>query len=456
MVVCIIEELICLVLNVNKSNKIFLVILGVLIAIACFFIPIKIAMFLVVATFFAVFTFYSLEISFGAFIVVMSIAPHEIWNNIIILLVSVFYLLVFYLQVLASKRKGLTIKSISVPLLFFVFFGFYSLFISFDFGDSLRVFIILLSCIILSIVLMGIVRDKKTLDMFLAFICIAVFLTCLYGIYQKIVGVEVRAEFIDIVASDGEKQRIYSTMDNPNNYAEYLVLFLPLVFAYFLNTRDEIKKLLILFIGFLGMVLLVLTLSRSAYVTFAFGAALFVLLVNKKIVPFCIILSVAAIPLIPDMIINRLMTIGKDSSSKYRIYIWDSVFKMLRVYWYKGIGIGPGAFKKIYDNYPNPNASRVMHAHNLILQIFLEMGIGGIISFLALMFSNLKDNFMGYLNTKDLYFKNMFSGFIFSLVAITAFSFGEYVWYYPRVLLSFWIVMGLSFATINFAKEETK
>lgn len=443
-----------MVLNIDKINKIVLIVLGVLIAIAYLFIPIKTIIFLVAATSFAIFTFYCLEISFGIFIVVMSIAPHDIWNNIIILLAAIFYLGVFYVQVLASKRKGISIKSLSVPLLFFVFFGFYSLFISFDVSDSLRVFIILLSCIILSIVLMGIVKDKKTLDMFLAFICVAVFLTCLYGIYQKIIGIEVRAEFIDTVANDGVKERIYSTMDNPNNYAEYLVLFLPLIFTYFLNTKNEIKKLLILGIGFLGMLLLVLTLSRSAYITFAFGAAVFVLLINKRIVPFCIILGIAAIPLIPDMIINRLMTIGNDTSSKYRMYIWDSVFKMLKVYWYKGIGIGPAAFKKIYDIYPNPNASRVMHAHNLILQIFLEMGIGGLISFLALIFYNLKDNFMGYLNTKDTYFKNMFAGLIFSLVSITIFSFGEYVWYYPRVLLSFWLVIGLSFATINMAKEE--
>ncbi|MDR2939291.1 MAG: O-antigen ligase family protein [Clostridiales bacterium] len=440
-------------LDKEKMRMALLLAAGLVLGVLSIFVPLKYVALLAALIGVIVFTFYFMEASFCLFIVFMSALPHQLWNNVLIMLAALFYLGVFYLQVLAGKRAPLPYKRVNIFLYFFVFFAAYSLFISNSVGDSLRVFMILFSCIILSIVLMGLITDKKTLNMVLSFICVGVFLTSLYGVYQKITGVEMRAEFIDFVVSANMPGRIFSTMDNPNNYAEYLTLLLPLCLAYFLTSRDEIKKFVILMVFGLGALMLVFTLSRGAYLTFAFGLALFILMVNSRLIPYGIILVLVIVPLMPNnFIINRLMTIGKDSSSSYRFLIWEGVLRMIQAYGLQGIGMGPSAFRKIYDIYSNDAAYNAWHSHNLILQMWVEMGIGGLISFLALMFTTIRSIFVEYFRTKEKYFKYILAGLVFSIVAIVLFSFAEYVWYYPRVMLTFWLVLGVSYGVVNLSR----
>ena len=55
---------------------------------------------------------------------------------------------------------------------------------------------------------------------------------------------------------------------------------------------------------------------------------------------------------------------------------------MLRDYpW--GIGVGETAFKQIYPRYAVSGIESVMHAHQMLLQIMAELGIGGLILFLC-------------------------------------------------------------------------
>jgi putative inorganic carbon (HCO3(-)) transporter len=94
------------------------------------------------------------------------------------------------------------------------------------------------------------------------------------------------------------------------------------------------------------------------------------------------------------------------------------------------------------------------HSHNVLLQIWLETGIVGAVSFLGFMLGTLKKGIKAILNSPDKRCKNIIIAGIASITGILAVSFAEYVWYYPRVMMIFWIVVGLTLAAIKLSLNE--
>ena len=242
-------------------------------------------------------------------------------------------------------------------------------------------------------------------------------------------------------------------MENPNNFAEFLIIILPLSVAYILNCKDDTKRLMFTLIILPCFLAIILTSSRSAYLAIGGCVATFVFIGNKKLIPLFILLFIMSIPFIPQSIIDRLLTIGKDSSSQYRILIWIGSLKTLADHWLHGIGIGPGAFSSVFPSYVAANVATVRHAHNLFLQIWIEMGIFGVVAFIVLIFNTLKSCIVNSINTE---FKYYYAGLASSLVGILMIGMVEYVWFYPRDMFSFWILMGLIFATNKISTGDEK
>lgn len=420
-------------------------------------------MSLIIAVFFGIFALYKLELAICFFTLGMVSIPHNYWNNLLIFYSLVFFVFVYLIQVTAKKRELYSIKNFNLPLLFFIFFGFYGVLIATDFGDAIRVYILLLSGICYSLLILVVFDDYKKIKLLIDFICISILFTGIYAILQKYVfGVEIRAEFIDAIVSADMPGRIYSTLDNPNNYSMYLLLALPICIANLLNTKSIYKKILVFFILSLGLFCLYFTLSRGAYISFAGGLFIFLLLVDAKVVFFGFIISVILLPIIiskfsflaPDILFKRLSTVGKDSSSSYRILIWKGAFATIKDYFIRGIGIGPNSFKIIFRNYADPMAARAMHSHNIFLQVWFDTGILGFISFLTFLYTFFRDNFSLYIKTTNKKYKILLSSFIFSIASFLAYGMVEYVWYYPRVMTFSFIIIGLSFAMIRLIREE--
>ena len=60
---------------------------------------------------------------------------------------------------------------------------------------------------------------------------VCVLVSSLYGVYQRIQGVEVNESYVDLEVNAGMPGRVESYFDNPNTFAEVLILLLPLVLA---------------------------------------------------------------------------------------------------------------------------------------------------------------------------------------------------------------------------------
>ncbi len=395
-----------------------------------------------------------LEVLITAFLFVSCILPHEYWNNMWILIAAVGFLGIYIFSVCAGLRPGFDLRKISPALLVFCLFGILSLFITVAPEDSLRVGSLRFSCIIFCILIHMLINTRALVRMFVTVMLLGVFCSALWGIYCYMNGIAVRLDFVDISMSQGFA-RLFATMDNPNNYAEFLVMILPFGFAYVISAANDVKRLFVGILTAVGFVALVLTSSRGAYLCLVMASALFVLLSKKRLIPLIVLLFLALIPFIPDSIVARVLTIGKDSSSTFRLEIWEGAMRTLSKNWLYGIGMGIEPFRRVFSQYAIGMTAAAAHSHNLMLQMWLELGIGGFIAFVVLQYNTIRAGISACMKSKPGELKYFLAASVSAVVGILVFGFAEYIWFYPRIMLYFWVVQGLTLALVNIYKEET-
>jgi O-antigen ligase len=158
---------------------------------------------------------------------------------------------------------------------------------------------------------------------------------------------------------------------------------------------------------------LILSMSQGAWVGLVMGEILLLVLGNKRIrrsvvilvlftVISFIIFSIHSILVGNDLLSFFHTRLDPYSTSKVeRIYIWRSGIKMFLDHPITGIGIG--TFPLIYPSYKLPEARELSmsFAHNLPLNLLVETGIFGFLSFLAFIVSLYKKGLRLYKEAQD-------------------------------------------------------
>ncbi len=271
----------------------------------------------------------------------------------------------------------------------------------------------------------------------------------LYGVYQNFAGVSSTASWVDKEMFEQIKVRVYSTFDNPNVLGEFLVMMIPISLAIIWKSKTDGQKALYTGIALCLGACMIFTWSRGAWLGVLLATMLFLLIMDKR----WSLLMVVGILMIPVLlgtdnpIANRLLSIGntKDTSTAYRVSIWQASLRMIGDFGISGIGIGSDAFSMIYPRYALAGANFALHAHNLFLQILVESGIVGILSFLLMIIAFIRRSFSlsVYQN------RNRFSAAL--CIAICAGILGflfqgltDNVWYNYKMVLIFWIMLSLA------------
>ncbi len=276
----------------------------------------------------------------------------------------------------------------------------------------------------------------------------------IYGIYQYFQGVPMESGWVDITQNPDIKTRVYATFENPNLLAEYLIMIFPISITLLFYNKNIIQKICFASISFIILICIGLTLSRGSWVGLAFGMILFVLLVDFKKLVFFIPAGLGAIFLMPTMILQRIATIGslQDSSNFYRYNLWNMAVDILKDYWFSGIGVGYLAFRKI-----SPLYIRTMspyHTHNTYLQIAIELGIVGIIVFLLLIINIFRMGVSAIVNGKNRFTKYFTTSYMVSLSAVLVHGMVEHVLYNPKIMLMFWLIVGMNICAYNIYIDE--
>lgn len=401
--------------------------------------------------------FFNYETILGAFICLMFIIPHDYWSNGYALLAAIGLFALLIIMMGVGTRKKFYLHEMSFPLLIFAFTCVFSLAFSYDKSDSFRILLFYLTAFLFVYIITADITTRERLMKLAGFIYTAVIITSLFAIYQRFVGVSVSESLTDIATNEGVPGRVYSTLDNPNNFAEFLVIMTPLAAMFAVNVKKTWLRIPLCLAIVFPAVAMLMTYSRSGWISTLLACIIFVYYANKKLIPALFLIGIAAIPFLPASVMTRIASLFNtaDTSNLYRIYIWDGAIRIAKDYWETGIGLGPGSFAYVYPDYANPLAKiGAPHSHMVYLELLVELGVLGFISFMWYMLRLWIDTTRTLLRCPDRKTRLFQIACIASLVGI-AFTFGvEYVWYYPRTFFSYFILIGVSSAAIRISKNS--
>ncbi len=379
----------------------------------------------------------------------MMIIPHALWNNFYAVIAAAFLCMLFLIKGNSSRDY------LSPWLLCFIFSVLGGVFLSPDKGDAIRVVLFIMTAIVFMTSVKKL-SDKKALLSLIKVLVFALFLMSIYAILQSILGVEVQKLLTDVDNNQGMPGRVFSTFENPNNFAEVIVLLLPFVYALFIISHEKRKKFYYAAVFCVSIAALMLTYSRSCYVSFAISLFAFVLLYKPKFVFLLVALVIVLVPFLPESVLNRILTIAstRDTSNAYRIYLWSGVLKMLRENFVCGVGTGSAAFVKAYAPFASPLAANAPHSHMLYLELFIQFGVIGGAGFFAFWFSLIRKAFTSLVHGFDDDLKCITKASVSSFLGISFAAMAEYIWFYPRVMYVFFIVLGIMLCAIKLNKKN--
>ncbi len=378
----------------------------------------------------------------------MMIVPGNMWNNAYAVIIAGVLGIWYFALYISGRNFAFGLRKISVSLFAFVVATIGAVFITPDRFDGMRIAMFYAASVVFMLVVSGIDFNENSLKRFVSILLGALFIMCVYAIYQNRVGVGIDARLTDIENNSGMPGRVYSTFENPNNFAEVIVMLMPFVYAMILCTKRKLSKAVFILVFFVCLLALLMTYSRSCYIAFAISTVVFVFIYDWRLIIPLGFVAILCIPLLPESVMNRIFTIGSmdDSSNSYRVYIWKGVIDLIKDKGLSGIGIGPQAFAKLYPSFADLKAIKAPHSHMLYLEIFLELGIVGFLGFFGLMYASLKKG-LSAVNRTGKTARCMIIASVSSFAGISFTACAEYIWFYPRVMFVFWIVLGILLAS---------
>ena len=143
-----------------------------------------------------------------------------------------------------------------------------------------------------------------------------------------------------------------------------------------------------------------------------------------------------------------------DTSAAHRLALWKGVSYMIRDYGVTGIGLGPASFNSLYPDYAQLGAvDGAYHTQTLYLELILEVGVLGLVSFIWMALRNIKNIVVARRGAGPV-LKPVLIACAAALIGIAFSCCVEYIWFYPRNMFAYFILFGISIAAVNMANTK--
>jgi putative inorganic carbon (HCO3(-)) transporter len=251
----------------------------------------------------------------------------------------------------------------------------------------------------------------------------------------------------------------------PNAIAGVLVLFVPLQIAFAAASKKSVSSLRrLLHLGALAIVggTLLLTQSRSGWIALAVGLCAWAVWHSRRsrmvFAGAAIIGAIAALTSWSRIapLIARAAGSGIAEDAEGRLELWSRAIYGIQDFPITGMGMN--AFRKVmpvfYPTFLGSPDTDVAHAHNHLLQAALDLGLPGLIAYLALWFGAAGLLTVGIRNTTDPDRRRIISGMAAGMIAYFVFGTADTIALGAKVGIFFWIALALTVALHEKAMSE--
>ncbi len=385
------------------------------------------------------------------------IIPFKYWDNTYHLLGFLAVLALLYVRTMHRGQRlrlgstGVFLAILAAAVLLAVPLSHYTMLSQ----RYLRYHIICMVCVFVTV---NAPRHAGDLKRMAAASSVVILVSAAWAVVQRFQGVDIVAAYVDKTLNAGMPGRVQSYFDNPNTYAQVLVMLLPLTVPLVLTTKKPLGRLAAVFIFAVGVLALGMTYSRASWIGLAAAALVFLLLWKPGLIPPLLILAIFCVPLLPETILNRISTIGKatsDSTVTSRFPLYGAGAEVLVRSPIFGAGLGGDAVKRfIRDRRIYPLIVYYAHLHNVFLETWVETGLLGIFGFLGASCCGVRTLARRSRRGQDRTVKLFCACCCGSLVGSLLTGLVDYIWAYPRVMCIFWFVFAFGLAAIRLSGEE--
>lgn len=292
------------------------------------------------------------------------------------------------------------------------------------------------------------------------------------GIFQNFSQVGEISTWQDVsnINPEDVMTRVYGTLTpfNPNLYGGYLVTALPCLFGSFLLCILDKKYKVsgaFLVLALLTSFTLILSGCRGAYIGFLVMLLCFFAFLAKFIwesgkeflkkiylsfIGLMVVFSTAVV-LFVSSIRTRVFSIfamRNDSSTSFRLNVYQSAINMFKDNWLLGIGIGNQNFREIYGLYMRTGFD-ALSAYNVFLEIAVESGIFALIAFLAFLIVLIKRGISFVLKSTDIKSAVIVAMAVTSVIATMVHGFVDTVFFRPQLQFVFWTMVAIISTFLN-------
>lgn len=264
-----------------------------------------------------------------------------------------------------------------------------------------------------------------------------------YGFYQYLFGSGLTsAEWVDNEQFPDLKVRVFSTLENPNLLGGFLVTMISLAGGLGLRQPRERGGLVLALVVLVFGLCLGLTYSRGAWISLLAVIIICGLLYNRRLLWLLLVVPVFAF-FAHDMLMERFMSIlnPTDTSSTLRMALWESTVAMIMDKPF--FGIGWGAYWMVYPNYDffiNNTSTKIVHAHNMYLNIAAEIGLPGLMAFLAIMYGHAKTALTIFAGSGDKWVSGLMLGMVAAIAGLAVNGLTDYIMFNIQMSMLFWLL----------------
>ena len=270
-----------------------------------------------------------------------------------------------------------------------------------------------------------------------------------YGFFQYIFGISTAdMKWVDGEAFPELRKRVFATWENPNILAAYLDIVICVLLGLFAKMNNKSTRIYLAMFMVASLACLAMTYARGALLTIAVIIGCYGILKDRRILLTLILVAGGVLALDP-VLLERMQTafLVADTSSEMRIAMWESTVQMIMDH--PLLGIGWGAYWMVYplyDTYIVDGSVTLVHAHNIYLNYWAEIGLIGGTAFLWYFFKTMGLALFNKRVLPDTLMEGLLLGLGLALVSVALNGVTDDVLFNIPSSMLLWLLCGLAYA----------
>lgn len=382
-------------------------------------------------------------------------------------------------KVLLTKGERIDLEQCNFYLLLYLIICFITNFTSSMPAQSLYGFMKTLIYFAFYFALCQFLKNNKKYIMLLLFVIASLIsIESVIGLIQNSLGLENISTWQDTSYVNPEHvlSRVYGTLKpyNPNLFGGYLIVGFSSIIALisFFWQKNKVKSAIVSSICLLVSALTIfLTGCRGAYL------ALFVIIIGLILASFQVIfydfkneklqklwkmvIAFFGIGGVLFMTLNqgifrRLMSIfilRGDSSTSFRMNVYNSAVQMFQDNWLCGIGVGNKVFREIYGLYMLSGFD-ALSCYCVFLELAVESGIFALVAYLLFIGSLFVNGVKRFISSNDLPYKVLLFVTFISIMAVMFHGLFDTIYFRPQIQYIFWTMAAILTVLVREEKAE--